>query len=99
MDREVGENLAVQFDPGEREAVDKSGIGQTMLAHRRVDALDPQRAEVALVLTATDIGVLERLLEPFRRDAVGVLGAAAETLGGLQNLLVPGVLGNAAFDA
>ena len=37
-----GENLAVHLDPGLFQAVDKSRVGQAVLTHRGVDALDPK---------------------------------------------------------
>ena len=45
LDGEIGQHLAVDLDAGLVEAVDKSAVGQPVLAHGRVDALDPQRAE------------------------------------------------------
>ena len=47
-DGELGQDLAVDLDPGLAEAVDKSAIGQAVLAHGGVDALDPQGAEERL---------------------------------------------------
>ena len=60
-DRDIGEHLAVDRDPSLAEAVDKSAVGQAVLAHRGVDALDPERAEVALLVLAVAIGVLPAL--------------------------------------
>src|SRR5690606_17061874 len=70
-----------------------------VLAHRGVDALDPQGAEIALAVLAVAIGVLQRLLDRLPGDADGVLAAAVETLGLGENLLVPGVAGSASFHA
>ena len=70
-----------------------------MLAHRRVDPLDPQRAELALAVLAVAVGVLHRLVDRGLGGADGVLAAAEIALGGLQNLLVLGVGGNAPLDA
>ena len=47
-DRKIGQNLAIDFDPGLAEGVDKSAIGQAVLADGGVDALDPEGAEGAL---------------------------------------------------
>src|SRR5690606_30595814 len=49
VNRQIGENLAVHLDLSPAEAVDKSTIGQAMLAHGGVDALDPEGAEIALL--------------------------------------------------
>src|SRR5690606_13335851 len=57
-DGDVRQNLAVDLDPGLAEAVDKSAVGQAVLAHRGVEALDPQGAERALLVLAVAIGVL-----------------------------------------
>src|SRR5579885_1463243 len=97
--REIGEHLAVDCDPGLAEAVDKSAIGEAVLAHGGVDALDPEGAERALAVLAVAIGVLVRLFDRLLGDTDRVLAAAVVTLGGLQNLFVLGVGRYAAFDA
>ena len=71
----------------------------TLLAHRGVDALDPQGAEIALAVLAVAVGVLERLLHRLLGDADGVLATAVKALGGLQDLLVLGVARRASFHA
>jgi len=48
MDGEIGEHLAVHLDASLGEAVDKSRIGQAVLADTGIDTLDPERTEVAL---------------------------------------------------
>src|SRR5579871_5937456 len=97
--REIGEHLAIDRDPGLAEAVDKSAVGEALLARRRVDALDPQRAEGALAVLAVAIGVLVRLLDRLLGDADRILAPAVIALGGFQDLLVLGMRGDAAFDA
>ena len=47
--------LRSMLDAGLVEAVDKSAVGHAVLAHRRVDALDPQSAERALLALAVAI--------------------------------------------
>src|SRR5512139_4086054 len=96
--RQVGHDLAVELDPGELGAVDELRVGQPFGAHRGVDPLDPQRAEAALLHLAVAVGVLARLLDRLASDADGVLAAAAIALGRVQNPLVLGVRGYAAFD-
>src|SRR5690606_19607648 len=44
VDRHVGQHLAVDLDAGLVEAVDEAAVGEAVLAHRCVDALDPQGA-------------------------------------------------------
>ena len=70
-----------------------------MLAHGGIDALDPQRAEGALLGLAVAILILQRLLDGLLGDPDRVLAAAIVTLGGLQNFLVLGMGGNAALYA
>ncbi len=82
MDGEVGKHLAVDLDPGLREPADKSAVGQTVLAAAGIDALDPERAEIALLLLAADIGVLqiERSYRGIQPWPDAVLAAAIEAL-------------------
>src|SRR5215207_4766451 len=49
-DGDVGQDLAVDLDPGLAEAGDKSTVGQPVLAHRSVEPLDPQRPKAALAV-------------------------------------------------
>src|SRR6266571_758177 len=98
-DGEVGQHLAIDHDPGLAEAADKSAVGQAERAHRRVEALDPQRPERALPPLAVAIGVLVGALYRLLGDADRVLAPAVEALGGLEDLLVLGVRGHAPFDA
>jgi hypothetical protein len=87
VDRHVGQHLAVDLDAGLVQAVDQAAIGQAVLAGGGVDALDPERAEIALADLAVAIGVLQRLLDRLLGDADGVLAAAVETLGGFRTFL------------
>ena len=58
--RQLGQHLAVDVDAGNLQAVDQLGIAQAVDAGGRVDAGDPQAAEVALFQLATDVGVAQR---------------------------------------
>src|SRR5262249_21358416 len=98
-DRKVGEHLAVDQQPGLAEPVDEAAVGQAERPHRRVQPLDPERAEGALAALAVAIGVLVRLLHRLLGDANRVLAPAVIALGGLEYLLVLGVAGDAALDA
>ena len=98
-DGEVRQDLAVDLDASLREAVDKSAIGQAMLADGGVDALDPQGAEVPLAQLAADIGVGAGAIDSGLRGTDRVLAAAVKALGGFQDLLVLGVGRNAPLDA
>src|ERR1700722_4259300 len=96
---EVGQHLAVDFDPRRGQAGDKAAVSQSLLTHRRVDALNPQSAKLALAVLAVAISVLHRLVDRGLGGADGVLAPAKEPLGGLQHLLVLSVGGYAPFDA
>ena len=80
-------------------AVDKDAVGHAERTNRGIDALDPERAERALLALAVAEGILPGLFDRGLGGADGVLAAAAETLGGLVDFLVLGVRGHTAFDA
>src|SRR5690606_1294596 len=47
--RQIGHDLAVELDPGKPGTVDELRVAEALGTHRRVDPLDPQRTEVALL--------------------------------------------------
>src|SRR5206468_1501144 len=94
-DRKVRQDLAVELDAGAFDAAHELGIGHAVLAHAGIDAHDPQGAEAPLLVAAVAIGVLQPLLDLLDGDAVIGAGAAAITLGELEDLLVAGVGGDA----
>src|SRR5918993_218585 len=61
--RDVGQDLAVEIDSGELQAVHELAVGQAFLADGGIDALDPERSERALLHLAVAIGVLAGLLD------------------------------------
>src|SRR5207237_10581768 len=75
-DGEIGENLAVHFDSGLAEPVDKSAVGEAEFTGRGVDALNPQRPEIALLGAAVAVTILLGLLDGLDGDAENVLAAA-----------------------
>ncbi len=93
MDGEVAQHLTVDRDARTREPGDKSAVGEAMLAHGGVDALDPQSAEVTLALLAANIVVLQRLIDRGIGRGDVVLAAAGKALGLLQNLVAAGAAG------
>src|SRR5262249_47663073 len=97
--RQIREHLAVDGDAGPLDAVDQLRVGQAVLAGAGVDALDPQRAEVALAVATVAIGVLERLLDALERDAVVGRGTAEIAGPHVDDLLVTGVRRDAPLDA
>src|ERR687893_2729980 len=88
VDGQLGQNLAIDLDPSLAETVDKSGIGHVMHPDSGVEALDPESAEGALLVATVARRILHALLDRLLGDADGVLAAAVEAFGGLQNLLV-----------
>src|SRR5437868_3196825 len=98
-DGEIRQHLAVHRDARLRQAVDKDAVGHAERTHRGVDALDPQRAEGALLALAVAEGILPGLVDRGLGGADGVLAAAGKALGGLVDFLVLGVRGHTAFDA
>jgi len=94
-DSEIGHDLAVNFNTGLGQAIDKAGICElfVMDSYGGVDALDPEGAELALFDLSANVGVLAGF--PDGGDGVGesILAAVAETLCLLQDFLMAGVGG------
>src|SRR5205823_13465322 len=86
--RQIGKHLAIDRDLRLLQPRHERAVAHAELAHRRVDARDPQRAEGAFLVPAVAVGVLARLHHRLLGYAVDILAAAAETLGLLENLLV-----------
>src|SRR5690348_8701013 len=82
-DRKLRQDLPIDNDPGLAEAVDKSAIGQAVLADGGIDALDPESAEGALLVLAVAIGVLRRTIDRGLGGADRILATAVEALGAL----------------
>src|SRR5436190_20879272 len=87
VDGEVGEHLAVDLDAGLREPAHKSAVGEPMLAHGGVDALDPKRPEIPLLELAPDVVVLQRTVDGRIGGRDVVLAAAVEAFGLLEDFL------------
>src|SRR3954462_9416082 len=83
--RDVGQDLAIEIDPGELQAVHELAVGEALRADRGVDPLDPQRPERALLHLAVAIGVLAGLLDGLPGDPDRVLAAAVIALRLLQD--------------
>src|ERR1700722_2398986 len=98
VDGEVGQHLAVNHNARLVEPGDEPAVGQSKIADRRVEALNPQSAEGALAPLAVAKRVLVRLLDRLLGDADGVLAPPIITLGSLEDFLVFGVGGDAALD-
>ena len=85
---EIGQDLAVHFDPGLVQAINKSAIGEAEFTRRGVDALDPQGSEIALLGAAVAIGILRCLLDGLNGDAEDILAAAEIAFRRFDDLLV-----------
>src|SRR3546814_2434457 len=85
---DVRQHLAVEGDAGLHQAVHEAAVADAVGAGRRVDAGDPQRTEIALLLLAADVGVLQRLRDRLLGDAEDLATGVVIALGLLENLLV-----------
>src|SRR6185436_17974357 len=81
LHRQVGEHLAVDLDVRLLEPGHERAVAHSQLAHRCVDARNPQRAHGTLLVAAVAVGVLPRLHHRLFGDAEDVAAAAAEALG------------------
>src|SRR6185437_4813864 len=96
---EIRQHLAVDGDAGFAEAVDQTAVGQPELTRGRVDAHDPQGAELALLLLAADIGVLLGLGNGLLGNAVDLAAGVVIALGGFQGFLVTRTRSDATLDS
>src|SRR5579883_24056 len=96
---EIREHLAVDGDAGLLQAVHQPAVGQAELARRGVDAHDPQRAELALLLLAADVGVLHRLDDRLLGDAEHLASGVVVALRAAEDLLVPTARDDTTFDS
>src|SRR6478736_2373207 len=83
-DGDVGQHLAVELDAGQLEPVDEHAVAHAVLAGGRVDADDPQAAEVALAVAAVAVGVGVGLHDRFLGPLVVGVRLSAEALGPLE---------------
>src|SRR3954452_17097280 len=85
-DRDVREDLAVELDAGELEAVHERAVAHAVLAGGGVDAGDPQAPEVALAVAPVAVRVGVRLHDRFLGALVVRVRLAAVALGELERL-------------
>src|SRR3954468_7577123 len=96
--REIGQHLAVDIHAGLPEARHESAVAHPLAPGRRVDAGDPEGAELAFLLPPVTIGVPHGTLGRFLGRLVQLAPAATSTLGGFHDLLFSGVMGHAVLD-
>src|SRR5580698_3545638 len=65
LNRQVGENLAIQFDSCFLQAVDECVVAHPIQLGGGPDAYDPQRAKLPLALLAPAVGELQAALDGF----------------------------------
>src|SRR5690606_11059035 len=97
--RDISQHLAVQGDTGLQQAVDEAAVADTVGAGSRVDAGDPQRTEVALLLLAADVGVLARLDDRLLGDAIDLAAGVVIALRLVEDLLVTAARLDATLDS
>src|SRR6478752_7618074 len=85
---DVGQHLAVEGDAGLQQAVHEAAVAHAVDAGRGVDARDPQRTEITLLLLAADVGVLQGLRDRLLGDAEDLAAGVVVALGLLQDFLV-----------
>ncbi len=85
VDREIGEDLAVDLDAGSVEALHKSRIAQSTLSDGSADALNPESPELPLPLLAVVVFVLTGLVDRILCVAVEFGAESPESLGSEQD--------------
>src|SRR5688572_19094789 len=93
----VGEGLAVDLDSGGLDAGDEPAVRQPEAAGRRIDALDPQRAVVALLQAPAHVRILASLDHRLLSDAIHLAPGVVVALGLLEDFLVPASCDDATF--
>src|SRR5205814_2511354 len=68
--RQLGQDLAVEFDSALFQAADKPAVAEAVLLGGGADAHDPDGAELALLLLASGVGKLEGALHRLFGGAV-----------------------------
>src|SRR5690606_9631788 len=81
---QVGQDLAVDFDAGQDQAVDEVAVGQAVDPGRHVDEGDPETTEGALAVAAVAVGVDAGLELRFLGLLVRVVRTADVALGTLE---------------
>src|SRR5438105_6264584 len=78
-DGEFAEHLAIQRNPGVVQGGNEAAVADAALFDGRAEALDPEGAEMSLLLTAVAVGVDAGLADEFLCGAVDRTRAADET--------------------
>lgn len=87
VDREIGQNLAVQLDVRLLEPVHELAVVHIERAAGRIDAHDPETAVLLLLLLAALVRVNARLVDRIVNGADVLARVPVETLGAFQRTL------------
>ena len=90
MNSKVSQHLAIDLDLGPVEAIHETTVRQAKFTCGRIDAHDPQAAELALPLATVAIRVLACLDNSLLGNPVYLATGAVISFGFIQNFLVPG---------
>jgi hypothetical protein len=88
LDSDIGQNFAVQGDLGTAEAIHEAAVGKAVQAGSRVDAGDPQLAELTLFISAVAVSIAERLHYCLVGNFEKLALMAEIAFGELENFLV-----------
>lgn len=99
MDSKLGQNFAIQLDAFLVELADEDRVLASGHAHGGVQANDPERTEVALVLLAIHVRVLTSFHNCFLCLCIGRTASGLVAFGKLANLLVSAVPNNTSLNA
>src|SRR5690349_8457750 len=86
---EIGEDLPVHFDPGLLQTVHERVVVHVVLMRRRVDAGDPETAEITFLVLPIAVRVLPAALDGFLRGSPQLAARAERAARGLHDLLLP----------
>src|SRR3954462_8033334 len=89
VDRAIREDLTVPWDAGELEAVHERVVVHVVLMRARVDAHDPEAAEIALLVLAIAVRVLPAALDGLLRGPPQLAARAEGAARGLHDLFFP----------
>ncbi len=98
-DGQVSENLAVHVDVSLGKLVNELAIADAEFTNSSVQASDPQRAEITLLVAAVCIGILTSVGNGVNSKAKVRLAAAIVTLGGLEDFFAAFAGRNSSFCA
>ena len=84
VDGDVGQNFAVHFDAGHLETVHQTAVRDTAGAGSRIDAGNPQGAEIALFGAAVSVGIVLGVMESFLSATYAAAAGATVAFNGFH---------------